>query len=1458
MPETFTPQEAAIATDASLPLVQKLITSKQIPTVGTGSRRRLDRTAVLAIALSRRLPRGARMTAAEAYQALVEFGDERLLEPTGEIEFGKGRLDVKATLSDTLYRLKQIARGAELVTRDAASGARVVKGLGVDADDLLGRLQAGETAAVLATEYPGLDAAAVDAVALWVEANPPRGRPRAREPLPVPAPRDLGAWTRTMQINARQIHEWAAGRSAPGALPRLVRRLALPASDVTEVTMPAGDSISRSGWDGELVSPAGNPWVPPGRSFWEMSCEASVTTKANDDYDKRTKETPAAVRASATLMIVTGRRWPQKAKWLGEKRATDEWGQVRPLDADDLEAWLEYTPAVALWFADEIGLTGPGVESPARYWESWAHRADPQITKEALYIDRDRGRTNLVAALRQRIAGTGSDSISVKADSAEEAAAFACATVLDEPELSALSLVVTDEAGWRFVEQNPLLKIVVVARPELGERPSRRTGLAIVVPYAAGDMNAQPGGEHANIVLERPLAHEFEQALCSMGADLADAKRWAATTGRSWSVYRRRRATNPSIGRPGWLDFPQADALSVVCLLGGWMSDHAADREVVAKVADRSYEDVERDLRKLVLLDDSPVLKLGPVWKAKAPLELLDLFGDRITDGELDRFFEAAKTILAEADPQLELADEDRYAARVYGKVRPQSGLLINALCDTLMKLAVRGPAFPGLANSHIEARVAMLVRGLLDGADGARWLSLASLLPQLAEAAPDAFLQAVESSLQAPGTPVIRLIEETSGSSIAGRCWHSGLLWALETLAWSPARLARVSLLMARLSTVSIKGNWGNTPARSLIALFRTWIPQTAAPLEQRIAVLDTLCARHAAVAFQLLNALVNVGHDTAMPSSRPAWRDDDAGAGHGATNQDLYGMLVAAADRMIAMSADHPERIAALLDKIQDFDEPRIAATLALVDPYTRPDANDSDRERIRAALRHKIHWLRNYGQTGEHAFKGVQRLEVLYQALEPQDVIVRHLWLFAESWPRPPARVRDETFDRRGGHLEKLREAALREVYAERGFAGVAELAAGARGTTTVGATLASLSLDRTTLADWIAQEAANLLPSDPLTATFTGLLRWMPREASDLLLRAVVECARPLGWSPDKLARFLTMAPEARATWDLADALGPEVEEAYWRQCGPGFWLRDAPEDFRFALQRLLRAGRPRMTLQLCRFDVKSIAPALLMDMMEGMLRGEEPDGALLSSWDVANIVDSLEANPVVDRERLARLEFALLRLLGYGGERKAKTLYRAVMTQPKLFAELITLVYKPRHAERMELSTDQERNAAETAWGLLRNSPAMPGQEVGGPIDAKAVAQFVTEVRELCRQSDRLEVCDITLGGILARTPAGAGGVWPHEAVRETLDIPEHGDIRRGLSTGLVNKRGVTSRAYYEGGRLERDLAENYRRHADALRNAYPLLAATLDAMAGSYDHDARREDTQAKLRIEGH
>ena len=74
---------------------------------------------------------------------------------------------------------------------------------------------------------------------------------------------------------------------------------------------------------------------------------------------------------------------------------------------------------------------------------------------------------------------------------------------------------------------------------------------------------------------------------------------------------------------------------------------------------------------------------------------------------------------------------------------------------------------------------------------------------------------------------------------------------------------------------------------------------------------------------------------------------------------------------------------------------------------------------------------------------------------------------------------------------------------------------------------------------------------------------------------------------------------------------------------------------------------------------------------------------------------------------------------------------------------------------------------------------------------------------------------------------------------------------------RGFYTGAVNKRGVHSRGAYEGGDQERALAERFRRHAVALEDSHPHLAATLHDLAKAYDRDGVFEDLDAQLRIEG-
>jgi hypothetical protein len=805
-----------------------------------------------------------------------------------------------------------------------------------------------------------------------------------------------------MRISARQIAAWASSPEARGLLPALVRRLVLASgADVTLVDFPAGESTSTPGWDGEVHAERATAWVPKGVSFWELSCEGSssgaVTAKANRDYKKRVSRTTKRVRKAATYVAVTARRWSTKKRWVEKKRKLAEWRDVRAYDADDLEQWLERSPAVALWFAVELDIEGPGIESIERFWASWASQSNPPISAEALFADREMARSTLVEKLNQGLTSGALHPAAIRADSVEEAAAFVCAAIAADERLTSCAAVVLQQQGWRYAEQNSGIRIVVCATPEVANRAPAAGGLVVVVPYSSSDMALQEDGgdatQGAMVELPRPRMTELDKALVAMGVEQAEAERAARSTGRSWTVWRRRHATNPAIRRPQWLAAPEAKALSVVCLLGAW-SDTPADRSLVSEIAGRQYDDIERDLRQLARLDDPPVLHIGEVWLGKSPLELIDIYGDRITSGEVDRFFAAAQRVLAATDPVLSLPQEERYLASLKGKVRPQSKLLIRSLCDTLIKLAVFG-------QERIDRRVDSFVRELLRDADGMRWLSLADNLPALAEAAPDRFLQAVELSLANPETPVTRLLAETTGSgAFGGGCWHAGLLWALELLAWEPRHVARVAIVLARLNRVEIKGNWANSPRSSLLGIFRSWLPQTAAPVQRRVEILDALLDAEPEVAFELLKGIVRIGPDHACPAQRPRWRGYDTGAGGPATRGEILQMIDAAADRMVEESRGNVSRLAALVKEVDILDGRRLKAVLETVAELSGDAIADNDKELLRSALRTRMHRIlpASEGRSDQASDRAFAALKQHYDLLEPGDCIIKHGYLFA----------------------------------------------------------------------------------------------------------------------------------------------------------------------------------------------------------------------------------------------------------------------------------------------------------------------------------------------------------------------------------------------------------------------------------------------------------------------------
>ena len=118
----------------------------------------------------------------------------------------------------------------------------------------------------------------------------------------------------------------------------------------------------------------------------------------------------------------------------------------------------------------------------------------------------------------------------------------------------------------------------------------------------------------------------------------------------------------------------------------------------------------------------------------------------------------------------------------------------------------------------------------------GQLWASLSDVLPLLAEAAPDVFLNAVDTASTGADPIIRKLFMDSSQNMLAASSAHTYLLWALERLAWSPDYLGGAALALARLVRLDPGGRLANRPGTSLRGIFVLWYPQTAATFEERL----------------------------------------------------------------------------------------------------------------------------------------------------------------------------------------------------------------------------------------------------------------------------------------------------------------------------------------------------------------------------------------------------------------------------------------------------------------------------------------------------------------------------------------------------------------------------------------------------------------------------------------------
>ncbi len=1296
--------------------------------------------------------------------------------------------------------------------------------------------------------------ARIDAALARAPAKPLSSRRRGTGSLPLPSG--------TALCNATDLEAWADRREAQSVLPRLIRRLMrATGADVTKLHVRTDEGIQLSGWDGILRAGEGGPYVPAGPSGWEMSVAMHPKTAAEENWTKRTRDPGPLAPEECTFVFMTPRRWRDKEKWAHEKTDQGTWRDVRVYDADDLAAWLEDAPAVHTWLSIKIGKIPTGTNDLEAYWEEWSGATRPALTPAVVLS----GRGEAVADMHRRLSDLSGQAFAVQAESKGEAIAWTYCVIRNLPPETADSIL----ARCLVVESPEALRQLTGARAPLVLVPSfdgeelaaaaARAGHAVVVPL---DRGCPTRGD--DVIRIPPVSRQsVADALRESRYESDRAHQMSGLAVRSLTAFRRSIARVPVFRDPDWSKPGVARGLVTALLAGSWSDANPEDRKILACLGRRPYEEAVEALIEWSIGSDPVVRRKQDAWYLVSFEDAWRLLRGYVLRHDLERFEDVALSVLGGVDPAFNLSPDERWMAGALGHTPEHTGLLRSGLTKTLAVMGAQGAEIPSPAFSARDTSE-RIVRKLLENAnsDWRLWASLGDHLSAFAEAAPVPFLEAVEEGLEEPD-PALSGLFQTDGDPLSGSHLHTGLVRALEVLAWSPDHLGRVAPLLARLDLLDpeseLRPSEGERsrvfprPLSVLKAIFRSWLPETSATLDERLVVLDGLRASHGPAAWNVMISMLPELTSVGIPTARPSVRDWAVNAGQALAHGERARTIAEVVVRLLEDAGSDGQKWVEILGRLHMLpvrEHALVVGSLKALDPAElAAETQTAIWEALRGiCARHRAHSTVRWAMPEVD----VARLEEILERFSPDDPVALYGWLFTQRLPTVDTGNRGRVpWEVRRQRISDERAKAVVSILERAGLKGLTEFAKAVESPYELGFATASAQTALLQPDDLLLRHLAD--PHDALRRLAFGYAQgrvhgdgedWSVRqlERTDLQLTA-----------RQRLELLLALPPAAN-TWRVAAACGEDIACGYWRRVAPGY-VED--HDLAEAISHLVAAERPFLAADLIAFDERvneGVVPAeLVAELLSAATSatGEyDTPGANFGS-NAGFLLDALKcAN--YDRAALARLEWRLMPALSYH-ERSPDALHRLMAEDPEFFVEILSLVFPAEGEDRGEVSR-QDRLRATSGYSVLASWRTIPGQGGCGEVHGAELRRWIGSAIPALERAGRTKIGHQQIGQMLSGGLQDADSTWPCILIREIIEELGSTHLETGFCTGVYNSCGaVTVRHPSAGGAPERALAERYEGYATAVRASHPRTAGALRRIGQWYREQASREDFESEM-----
>ncbi|MCI5225473.1 MAG: hypothetical protein D3918_02155, partial [Candidatus Electrothrix sp. AX2] len=732
------------------------------------------------------------------------------------------------------------------------------------------------------------------------------------------------------------------------------------------------------------------------------------------------------------------------------------------------------------------------------------------------------------------------------------------------------------------------------------------------------------------------------------------------------------------------------------------------------------------------------------------------------------------------------------------------------------------------------------VIHDIFVDSDWVLWGSLNTLLPVLAEAVPDDFLDTVENCLRLSPCPFDELFAQEDSGVVWGNNYLIGLLSSLEALAWDTEYLIRVCVLLGELADRDPGGNWSNRPDNSLSTILLPWKPHTIAPIEKRKAAIKTLCKELPQIGWQLVLDFLPNQHQMTSGSYKPSWRKtipDDWKAG--VTTKEYWEQVSFCAERAVSLAGHDIDRLSELANLIENLPQPSFDNFLAVLSSDDITGISEEKRLIIwnklkRFIAKHRLYSHAAWAWNNEQ----LEPIQIVTDKLTPSNPFNRHQRLFTDN--DFEFYDSDDDWKVRKQKLTEYQKKALKEILQVGGIESIIDFAQCGIYSNQVGDILGQIGnekIDAALLPDYLESECSDL----------SFFISWYVFSCYSVHGWTWVDLVDKTEWSKSQIGCFLSHLPFTRETWARAENWLGGAQQEYWLKADIRLYDGD-DNKLNVALDKLVTFGRPHAALD-CIHKVRVYKQKVNIKQCVKVLLAAAPSifdaSSLFGPYYTVQLVGFLQQSQDINPDDLFDIESAYLPLLDGNHGVLPTLLENHLANDPNFFCQIIQRVYRSINPDTEDSSSDEEKNIAVNAWRLLHNWHIPPGMQEDGSFDQDHFSNWLHQVKDLCAKSGHLGVAFNNIGKVLIHCPADDCELWINKIVANALNARDADEMRNGFYSGLFCSRGVYT--IDPTGKPERELAEKYRQQAEDVENAgFHRLAATLRDLAKSYDRDAER------------